>query len=346
MSSVRSSSTAGGSSASSGSSAFSSHWIIFIFFPFAICPRPCSPHCCGLPGFPSFSLPSALASLVNNSRFLRKNLYFEEIARRGRQRQSTEYTWLQQWGLTGELVALNLRLILRNKRTKAVVLMTFVIMLYGFIFYKPVYMKSDHMPMILLGAMFITGIFIMNYGQFLFAWHSGYFDGLMSLPVSVREFIRAQFMMFIAVSTLTFVVTSLYGLISWKIIPFQIAAFLYNRHQYRSRQFILPPEAIKAIDLNRSATFNYQGTGMTQWINILLVLVAPMLIYCGSGLVFNSWVGLTVLGFARVDKPAVAELVDQPAHRPVPGQETYHSRRFPRKIIISKNFNQSQNFYL
>ncbi len=237
-----------------------------------------------------------LGSMVNNSRFLRKNLYFEEIARRGRQRQSTEYTWLQQWGLTGEMVALNLRLILRNKRTKAVVLMTFVIMLYGFLFYKPVYMKSAHMPMILLAALFITGIFIMNFGQFLFAWHSGYFDGLMSLPISIREFIRAQFMMFIAVSTLTFVVTSLYGLISWKIIPFQFAAFLYNIGINTVVVVYFSTRSYKGIDLNRSATFNYQGTGMSQWINILLVTLIPMLLYLCLAWLFNDWVGLTVLG--------------------------------------------------
>jgi Family of unknown function (DUF5687) len=237
-----------------------------------------------------------LGCMMNNSRFLRKNLYFEEIARRGRQRQSTEYTWLQQWGVTGELVALNIRLILRNKRTKAVVLMGCVILLYGFIFYKPVYMKSEHMPMILLAAMFITGIFIMNYGQFLFAWHSGYFDGLMSLPISIREFIRAQFMLFITVSALTFVVSSLYGLISWKIIPFQLAAFLYNIGINTVVVVYFATRSYKAIDLNRSATFNYQGTGMSQWINVLLALLLPMLVYCALAWAFNDWVGLTVLG--------------------------------------------------
>lgn len=237
-----------------------------------------------------------IGSMLNNTRFLRKNLYFEEIARRGRQRQSTEYTWLQQWGLIGELVALNLRLVLRNKRAKAVVTMTFVILLYGFIFYKPVYMKSEHMPMILLGAMFITGIFIMNYGQFLFAWHSGYFDGLMSLPINIREFIRAQFMMFIAVGTLTFVVTSLYGLISWRVIPFQLAAYLYNIGVNTVVVVYFATRSYKAIDLTRSAAFNYQGTGMSQWINVLLALLAPMLIYCAIAWIFNDWVGLTVLG--------------------------------------------------
>jgi len=52
----------------------------------------------------------------------------------------------------------------------------------------------------------------------------------------------------------------------------------------------------KAIDLTRSATFNYQGTGMSQWINMLVVLLAPVLLYWGLAWAFNSWVALTVLG--------------------------------------------------
>jgi len=238
----------------------------------------------------------AAAAFVNNSMFLRRNLYFEEISRRSRQRKSTEYAWLQQWGLTGELVGLNLRLILRNKRTKAVVLMSFVILLYGFIFYKPEFMKSDHSPMVLMGALFITGVFIMNFGQFLFAWHSGYFDGLMSLPVNIPTFIRSQFVLFITVSTLSFVISSLYGLISWTIIPYQLAAYLYNIGINSVVVIYFATRNYKALDLNKSASFNYQGTGMAQWLNILAVLLIPILLYWGLSWLFNGWVGIIILG--------------------------------------------------
>jgi hypothetical protein len=237
-----------------------------------------------------------VVAFIINSRFLLHNLYFEEIARRGRQRQTTEYTWLQQWGLTGELVALNLRLVLRNKRAKSVVLMSFVILLYGFIFYKPEFMKPGHSHMILMGALFITGIFIMNYGQFLFAWHSSYFDGLMSLPVSIPTFIRSQFVLFIAVSTFAFVVTSFYGLISWTIIPFEFAAYLYNIGVNSVIVIYFATRSYKAIDLTKSASFNYQGTGMAQWLNLIAVLLAPILLYAGLTWLFNQWVGIAVLG--------------------------------------------------
>jgi hypothetical protein len=237
-----------------------------------------------------------ICSFVNNSLFLRRNLYFEEMTRKGRQRQSTEYAWLQQWGLAGELVGLNVRLVLRNKRARSVVMLSFIILLYGFIFYKPENLAAPHSFMILFGALFITGIFIMNYGQFLFAWHSSYFDGLMSLPVNIPIFIRAQFMMFVAISTISFVLTSPYGLISWKIIPFQFAAFLYNIGINSVVVVYFATRSYKAIDLTRSASFNYQGTGMAQWLNMLIVLLVPILLYVGLAYLFNEWIGLGVIG--------------------------------------------------
>lgn len=237
-----------------------------------------------------------ILSFVNNSLFLRHNLYFEEMTRKGRQRQSAEYAWLQQWGLAGELVGLNLRLILRNKRARSVILFSFVILLYGFIFYKPEFLKQAHTPFILMGALFITGVFIMNFGQFLFAWHSSYFDGLMSLPVSVPIFIRSQFLMFIAVSTISFVIASLYGLISWKVIPFQFAAWLYNIGVNSVVIIYFATRNYKAIDLSKSAGFNYQGTGMTQWLNVLAFMFFPLLLFTGLSYLFNQWVCVTIIG--------------------------------------------------
>lgn len=238
----------------------------------------------------------AIVSFSINNRFLRNNLYFEEMARRGRKRESTEYAWLQQWGLTGELVALNIRLVLRNKRAKTVALLSVFILLYGFIFYKTEYLKPGYAPMLLFGAMFITGIFIMNYGQFLFAWHSSYFDGLMSLPISIPTFIKSQFILFTAVSTFSFVITSFYGLISWKIIPIQFAAFLYNIGINSVIAVYFATRSYKAIDLSKGATMNYQGTGMAQWLYSAAILLIPISLCWAIGKVFNSWVAIATLG--------------------------------------------------
>ena len=237
-----------------------------------------------------------ILSFINNQRFLRQNLYLEEMAKRRRQKQSAEYAWLQQMGLSGELAALDLKLILRNKRPRSVLFISVLILFYGFIFYTPQNLGGKNFNMLLFGALFVTGIFIMNYGQFLFAWHSNYFDGLMSSNISMATFIRSKFLLFISVSTLTFVVISFYGFISWKILPIQLAAFLYNIGVNAALATYLATRSYKGIDLGKSATFNYQGTGSTQWLYAMIVTLLPLLISALLSKVFNPWVGIIVVG--------------------------------------------------
>jgi hypothetical protein len=243
-------------------------------------------------------IPVAMGILAffNNQRFLRQNLYLEEIVKKSRQKQSTEITWLQQWGLSGELAALDIKLILRNKRPRSVLFISTFILFYGFIFYTPQNLGAKNFNMLMFAAFFVTGIFILNYGQFLFAWHSNYFDGLMSSNISMATFIRSKFLLFISVSTLAFVATSFYGFISWKVLPIQLAAFLYNIGVNTVIATYLATRSYKGIDLAKSATFNYQGTSSTQWLFSLLVILAPMLVCFLISKFFNPWLGVITIG--------------------------------------------------
>ena len=245
-----------------------------------------------------FLLPLALAvaSFINNQHFLLNNLYLEEIYKAGKQKQSTEYTWLQQLGLTGELISLDIKLILRNKRPKSVLMISLFVLLYGFIFYRPMYLDGNHFSMLLLGSFLITGIFIINYGQFLFAWQSSYFDGMMSSGLSLTAYIKSKFMLFMAVSTFSFVITSAYGLISWKIIVIQTAAYLYNIGVTSVIAVYFATYSYKGIDLSKSATFNYQGTGAAQWLYTLAIMLIPFGLYIPLAKWVSPWAGFIAIG--------------------------------------------------
>ena len=102
---------------------------------------------------------------------------------------------LDKYGDVGEMIALDLKLIFRNKRPKSLVILSGVILLYGFIFY-PRYLQTGNFTMLFLFALFITGLFISNYGQFLFAWQSSHFDGMMSYNINMKQYIKAKFLLF------------------------------------------------------------------------------------------------------------------------------------------------------
>jgi len=238
-----------------------------------------------------------LAAWFNNYRFLLTNLYLDEGARSEKEKSSREYSWLQQLGLTGELIALEIKLMLRNKRPKYIVRLSALFMFYGFVFYNKHYLSDQSMYIILFfPALFLTGIFIMNYGQFLFAWHSSFFDGLMASNISIPAVIRSKFMLYNAISTTIFIITSFYGLITWKILVIQAAGFLYNIGVNSVISIYLATYSYKAIDLSRSATFNYQGIGTVQWVYALIIILVPYAIYYPLAKFVSPWAACAVIG--------------------------------------------------
>jgi len=239
----------------------------------------------------------AFAAFYNNNNFLLKNLYIEELSTSSKEKQSTDYKWLQRFGITGELISLDLKLILRNKRPRSAALLSVALLFYGFIFYKPEILKNDAaLGSILLGGTLITGIFIINYGQFLFAWQSNYFDGLMSANISIKQYIKSKFILFLSVSTVSLLAVSFYGFLSWKIVVVQLAAYFYNTGFNSVICVYFATRSYKGLDLTRSASFNYQGTGASQWLSGLVFMLIGTVIYLPFALLFNAWAGILAIG--------------------------------------------------
>ena len=238
----------------------------------------------------------AIASWYNNYRFLIGNLYLDEGIKGEKSKSSREYSWLQQLGLTGELIALDIKLVLRNKRPGYAARMSVFFLAYGFIFYTKENLANPHMYPFLFVGIFMTGVFIMTYGQSLFAWHSGHFDGLMSGNISLPLWIRSKFMLYTATCTIMFLLTSFYGFISWKLLVTQSAAWLYNIGVNSVLSIWLATFNYKAIDLGKSATFNFQGTGTVQWIYGLVLILIPYLIFYPLDKWVNPWLAYGVIG--------------------------------------------------
>ena len=132
----------------------------------------------------------ALAAWYNNSIFLRKNFYLEDLEKSSKERKSANYGWLQRFGVYGDLAGVDIKLILRNKRPLMLVVLSVILLFYGYVFFTPENFKDDNLGLMLFGAIFITGIFMINFGQFLFAWQSRHFDGLMAANIDIKTYIK------------------------------------------------------------------------------------------------------------------------------------------------------------
>ena len=232
-----------------------------------------------------------------NSKFLKANLYTEELSTKDDKKASTDYPFLNNFGRVGELAALELKLILRHKRSRSSLVMGLLFLAYGFLFYKKQQLAADEFGTMLFAAIFMTGISIVTYGQFMFAWQSAHFDGLLSSKINFKDFIKAKFLLFTIACTVITILSSFYGFVSYKLLLLHLAAYLYNIGFGTVLVLFFATNNYKRLDISQSASFNWQGVGATQWILGFPFFLVPVFLYVPFGLMNKPYWGLIAIGF-------------------------------------------------
>jgi Family of unknown function (DUF5687) len=249
------------------------------------------------PWYCVFPIFLAMLAFTNNYRFLLGNLYLEDMEGKQKRKLGSSYTFLDRYGLTGELISLDLKLIWRNKRPRTMLLYSVIFIFYGFIFYKPdVFGKPSHFWSLLFGALFVTGLAVFNYGSFLFAWQSSYFEGLMSANLSLKSYLKAKCILMTGMSSALFLMSTIYGILDFRLIFIQLACYLYIIGVNIILLIYLATWNYKGMDLSKSSMMNYQSSGIVQWLFTLSLFVGPFLIYFGFYYLINPWAGIWALG--------------------------------------------------
>lgn len=195
---------------------------------------------------------------------------------------SANLEWTRRFGNIAPFLQLDLRLIWRNKRTKSSIWMLVFGLFYGLLFYpNPTYAKMEFFYVFI--GIFVTGAFLINFGQFIPAWDSGYYKLLMSQNIKYKEYLKSKYFLMTASAVLMFVLSIPYVYFGWKILVVHFAAMVYNIGINTYVLLYAGSYNRKSIDLAQKAAFNYQGTGAVQWLVGIPLLLIPMLIF----LLFN-----------------------------------------------------------
>ena len=241
----------------------------------------------------------AITTFFLNNNYLKSNLYLEELVRERKLKLSKSYSFLNKYGDMGTIIALDLKLIFRNKRPRSLMIMSSLILMYGFIIY-PKHLLADNYYTAFFGAQMITGIFIVNYGQFLFAWQSSHFDGIMSYNINMKQYLKAKFFLLVTVSTIQFLLVSFYGLLDWKVIPIQVAAYLFNIGINSFLIMYMATYNYKYLNITKSASMNRQGMGSTQIIEGILIAFVPTLIFFLLNKFTGFWPTIAVMSILGI----------------------------------------------
>lgn len=244
----------------------------------------------------------AITMLLINGRYLKNNLYTEELKDSKEKVTATDYPFLDRFGATGTLAALEIKLILRNKRPRATVTKGLIFLCYGFLLYKQSSIDANLFGRLLFSALFMTGNTILIYGQFMFGWQSAEFDGLLANKMDLKTFFRAKFLLLTIASTLLTVMVSFYGLMSWKLLAVQFAAYLFNIGAGTVIVLYFATTNYKYIDLGKGTSFNWQGVSASTMIMALPIILVPFLIYYPLSYINPYWglAGLGLTGLAGI----------------------------------------------
>lgn len=211
--------------------------------------------------------------------FLRGRLYPDEVNLKKKARTDSlgEIRYLKSIGLTGQLISLDLRLIWRHKRTRSTFLITSLFLLYGFLFYTDENFKmSGSMPIII--GILMTGTMMTNYLNYCFSYESNHFDTILAHYTDFKQYLRAKYLIAIALAIICYVLTLPYALYGKNILLVNTVLFFYNIGFLSFSLLLVSTYSTKRMDLNKRSSFNYQGMGTSQWLSILPGFLVPVLI--------------------------------------------------------------------
>jgi hypothetical protein len=217
--------------------------------------------------------------IYSNYNILKQKLYVDaSLKNKAKIVSSTDMSWTGRFGDMAPFLKLDMRMIWRNKRSRSTLYMVLIGLLYGLFFYpNPHYQNMVHM--FIFVGIFVTGIFMINFGQFIPAWDSAYYKLLMSQNIKYKEYLDSKFLLMTLSSVLLFILSIPYVYFGWKILLIHFAAMVYNVGVNSHVLLYGGSFNRKRIELSQRAAFNYQGTGAVQWIIGLPLLAFPVLFF-------------------------------------------------------------------
>ena len=168
-----------------------------------------------------------VALYLLNQNYINNRFYLDELSQKKKEGKAHDFSWLNNVGSYGQMLSLEVKMILRNKRSKSSAVMSLLFLFYGLLIYRDY--KPDGPEFILvLGGMFMTGIFSMMYGQFFPAWHGKYYPLLMAQNVKMKQVLQSAFFLMAATNIVFYLLSLGYMYITPKVLYVHFVVMLYN----------------------------------------------------------------------------------------------------------------------
>lgn len=222
----------------------------------------------------------AVFAYLLNYRDLLTHLYPEDNLnlKKSSKRNVSDFKYLKTLGQMGNLISLEIKLMLRNKRPKSTVTFLPIFLLYGLFFYPNPEFYGQNGWLIFVGI-FMTGGVTLIYGQYLLSWESSYFDGILTHIDDFYLYFKAKYNLLVLATIASLIITLPYAYFGTRIVFVNMMAALFNMGVSSVFVIYMSTNNKKRLDLSKGAAFNYQGVSATQFLVSFPVMLMPLIIY-------------------------------------------------------------------
>lgn len=236
-----------------------------------------------------------LVGLVwSTHRFFLKRLYLDDLEKvRVKEGIALEMKWLDRFGRYAGFLRNDIRLIVRNKRARITVLMSFLFLFYALFMFSGEGMSS----LSVFFAFFSTGGFLMLFGQYVPSWDSAYYPLLMTQNVMYRDYLMSKWLIIALGTFISTLLCFFYLFIDVQLFYLMIAMGVFNIGI--NGYLVLWGGAYLKTPMDLTAAKNVFGDANSFNLRVMLIsipkIVLPLLFYGLGTLIYPFWGGFVLL---------------------------------------------------
>jgi len=244
-------------------------------------------------------------------RYFKHNLYLDAgLASKAKSVRTEQLDWLNRFGSIAVFLKNDIKLIKRNKRSRTTVIMSFLFVFYGLLFFTNSIEMYQGPFWRMFAAIFVTGGFLMSFGQFVPSWDSSYYPLMMSQNIRYRDYLNSKWWLMVMATLVSLVLASFYLFFGLDIYLAVVVGALYNIGV--NSYMVLWGGAYVKTPIDLTSSKNAFGDSKSFNAKTLLLtipkLLIPMLLYALGYYTMGSIYGyglvllVAILGFAFKEK--------------------------------------------
>ncbi len=227
-----------------------------------------------------------------------KNMYLDQILElKVEQASGKELKWLDNFGTYSSFLKNDFRLIARNKRARTTVFMSIFFMFYGFLVLTP---NSDNQYpafMMILVAFFVSGGFLMLFGQYVPSWDSSYYPFMMTQNITYKDYLKSKWLIIALATAVSSFASVFYIFKSMELFYLIWAMGIFNIGI--NSYLVLWAGAYMKSPVDLTANKNVFADKNAFNLQVILLslpkLVLPIVVYFIGNLIYGFWSGFALL---------------------------------------------------